>query len=243
MQGGAHLLVGELGALEVLLEQRVVAFRGGVHQRGMGALDLRAHLVGNRRVGRAAAIVEGVGSVVDEVDVAAESVGRPDRDRDRDRLARERLAQRIDGGLVGGVLLVHAVDDDERGDAGRLDHLPGVLGADRHRSGCRDDEDGRVGDREPLDHLTGEVLEARGVDEVHAVAVPVAVRDREPDAHRVALLLGLVVEERGRLLGRSHPLGCSGGVQQRLTEGRLAVVAVTRRRRLCGCDQVWVSAW
>ena len=91
VQGGAHLIVGELGALEILLEQRVVALRGGVHQRGVSSLDLRAHLVGNRCVGCAAAIVEGVGSVIDEVDVAAESVGRPDRNGNRDRLARERL--------------------------------------------------------------------------------------------------------------------------------------------------------
>ena len=114
VQRGAHLLIRELGALEVLLEQRVVTLRSCVDQRGVRALDLRAHLVGDGGVGSAAAIVELVGAVIDEVDVAAESVGSPDRDRHRDRLARERLAQRVDRGLVGGVLLVHAVHDDER---------------------------------------------------------------------------------------------------------------------------------
>ena len=227
MQRGAHLVVGELGALEVFLEERVVTLGGGIDQRGVRALDLRAHLVGDGGVGGATAIVELVRTVVDQVDVAAESVGGADRHRNRDRLARERLAKRIDRRLVGGVLLVHAVHDDQRRDAGRLDHLPGHLGADLHGPGGGDDEDGRVGNRERLDDLAGEVLEPGCVDEVHAVAVPVAVRDRQPDAHRVALLLGLVVEERGRLLGRPHALRRSGGVQQGLAEGRLAVVAVS----------------
>ena len=227
MERCAHLLVGELGALEVLLEQRVVAFRGGIDKRGVCAFDLHTHLVGQRCVGGAAMLVEGVCTVVDQVDVAAEPVGGADRHRDSNGLAREGLAKRIHGRLVCGVLLVHTAHDDQSGNTGGLDHLPGHLGTDGYGPGGRDHEDRRVSDGEAFHNLAGEVLESRCVDEVHAVPIPVAMRDREPDAHRVALFLRLVVEERGRLLGRAHALGCSRGVQQRLAQCRLPVVAVS----------------
>ena len=106
---------------------------------------------GSCRVGCASAPVELVGTIVDEVDVATESVGRPDRHRNRDRRAGERLTQGVDCRLVRGVLLVHAVHDDERWNAGGLDHLPGHLGAHLHGPGRGDDEHRRVGDRERLD--------------------------------------------------------------------------------------------
>src|ERR1019366_10686671 len=105
----------------VLLEEGVVTLRGRIDKGCMSTLDLRAHPVRHSGVGGAAAIVEGVRTVVDEVDVAAEAGGGTDGDRHCDRLARERLAKRVDGRLVGGVLLVHSVHDDERWDTGGLD--------------------------------------------------------------------------------------------------------------------------
>ena len=165
-------------------------------------------------------------SVVDQVDVSHEPVGRPDRDGNRDRLARECLAQRVHRGLVGCVLLVHTVHDDERGDAGSLDHLPGHLGTHGDRAVGGDNQDGRVGDGQRFDHLTREVLEPRRVQEVDAVSVPVAVGDGQTDAHRVTLLLGFEVEQRGSLFGGPHALRCSRGVQQGFAESCLSVVAV-----------------
>ena len=196
---------------------------------------------GNSCVRRASSPVELVGAIVDEVDVATEPVRRPDRHGDGDRLAVEHLAERVDGGLVRRVLLVHAVHDDERGNAGGLDHLPGHLCADLHAAGRRDDEHRRIRDRKRLDNLSCKVLEAGRVDEVDPVPVPVAVGDRESDAHRVALLFGLEVEERGGKLGRPHALRRSCGVEQRLTEGRLAVVAVPDDGD--GSNAIRRSAW
>ncbi len=45
MQRCAHLLVGELGALEVFLQQGVVTFGRGVDESGVCAFDLGVHLV------------------------------------------------------------------------------------------------------------------------------------------------------------------------------------------------------
>ena len=193
----------------------------------MGTFDLGPHLLGQRRVGRTPVLVEFVRAIVDEVDVAAKAVSGADRDRDRDRRAREALAERVDGRLVGGVLLVHAVDHDQGRHAGCMDHLPGHLRAHGNHPGRGDNQHRCVGNRERFDNLAGEVLKPRRVDEVHAVAVPVAVSDRKSDAHRVALLLRLEIEQRGPLFRGPNALRRTRGVQQRFAEGRLAIVAVT----------------
>ena len=227
VQRPADLVVGELGAAEVLLDERVVGLRGGVDERAVGALHLGAHRLGEVGVARPAAGLELVRAVVDEVDVAGEVAGAADRHRHGDGLAVEGVAERVDGRLVRRVLLVHLVDHDQGGQVARGDHLPGQLGADRHAPAGADHQHRGVGGGERRGELAGEVLEPGNVDEVDAVPVPVEVGERGADAHRAALLLGLVVEDRGALVGGAHPGGGPGGVQQRLAEGGLAVVAVT----------------
>jgi hypothetical protein len=46
VEGAAHLVDGELGALEVLLQQGVVGLGGGVDERRVGPLHLGAHVLG-----------------------------------------------------------------------------------------------------------------------------------------------------------------------------------------------------
>src|ERR1019366_9382375 len=104
MESGAHFCVGERGALEVLLEKGFVALGRSIHEGGMSALDLGVHLVGCRGVRGSATVVESVRTVIYQIDVAAEPLRCSDRDRNRDRLARERLTERIHRRLVRGVL-------------------------------------------------------------------------------------------------------------------------------------------
>ncbi len=108
----------------------------------------------------------------------------------------------------------------------RHDHLPGELRTHWDGAARSDHEHRGVRRGECCRKLAGEVLEAGNVDEVDAVAVPVEVSQRRTDAHRAALLLRLVVEDGGALLRRAHPRGRPGDVEERLAQGRLAVVAV-----------------
>ena len=209
----------------------------------MSTLDLRAHHVGELGVTDPAARLEPMRAVIDEVDVPGEVPRAADGHGDRDRLAVEGVAQRVDRRLVRRVLLVHLVDDDQGRQVARRDHLPGELGADGHAATGSDDEHHRVGSGERRGELPGEVLEAGHIDEVDAVPVPVEVRQRRADAHRA----GAAPRARGR--GSRCPVPSSPYEESRPPRGGAPRTASScrhgcgRRPRPTGSDQGLESAW
>ena len=107
MERGSHLLIAELGALQVFLEERVVTLCSRIHQRRMRTFNLRAHLVGNRRVGRSTAFVERVHSVVDEIEDRLRKAGAKPVRREGEREGRWVLLDYVD-------IVVHVQHAEER---------------------------------------------------------------------------------------------------------------------------------
>ena len=96
-QAGLELVVGDLLALEVLGHDVVVGLGRGLEQLVAAAGDLVGELVGDRDLDLVVA-VPAVRLAMDEVDVAAERLGRADGQLERRDLVAERGAQGVEGG-------------------------------------------------------------------------------------------------------------------------------------------------
>ena len=108
------VLARELAVLEVLFEQYVVVLGGGLRQREAHLLEVAAVHIGHGnffgpRVGEAVRLFgEGV-------DVARHLAALHHGDLDGRDLIFVLLLQGADGAVVVGVVLVHAVDEDDEG--------------------------------------------------------------------------------------------------------------------------------
>jgi len=145
-----------------------------------------------------------------------------DRDVERKHLVPERRLRRTQDAVVVGASLVELGDHDgpRHADLGTLPPQRGGGVVDGLTGG--DHEEGTVGRSEPGPHLTHEVGEPRGVDEVD---LGVAVDDRgdgQGDGALVRLLGVLEVADRRALLDGARPGDGSGGGEQRLDQGGLA---------------------
>ena len=99
-QARLELRVGDLLALEVLGQDVVVGLGRRLEQLVAPADDLVGELVGDRDLDLGGA-VPAEGLAVDEVDVALERFGRPDRQLERRDLLAEGRPQRVEGGASG----------------------------------------------------------------------------------------------------------------------------------------------
>ena len=174
------------------------------------------------------------GLAVDEVDVAAERLGRADRHLERGDLVAERGPQRVEGGRRVGVLAVALVDEEAGRGVRRSAQGDGLLqaGLDPARGVDRDDR--AVGRVEALDDLADEVRVAGGVDEGDPRAVVLEGGDRQAERLVPLLLLGLVVEVGRPVVDPAKALDRAGPKEELLGERRLAGAGVTRPGRRCG---------
>ena len=160
-----------------------------------------------------------------EVHDALEAGFVADRRLNRNR-PRGELFETIDCLPEVGVLLVHFVDDDERGEILRAQLLPGELGANHHARARTHHQQGALGRAERAMDLTHEVLETRRVHQVDLVVVPGQVRDGGADRDLSLGLLGLEVERRVAGVRTSESVDRATGKEHRLSQAGLAVVAM-----------------
>ena len=212
--------------VEVLLEQRVVAFRGRLDELSPVLLDKLLHVVGDGDLTALAVLRGHEGLEVQQVDDAAEVLLRADGHVERERPWREGVAHRLHRAVEIRVLLVELVHDHDARLAASVALLPGDLGADGEVVVRSDHHDGALGRSQPAHGLTGEVEEAGRVEDVDLESVVLGEPDTEVDRDLASLLLGLGVHGGGVLVGGAHPLEAAGGKEHGLRDRGLAVVGV-----------------
>ncbi len=224
-QAGLELRVGHLLAVEVLDQDVVVGLGGGREELVAAHRDLVGELLGHRDLDLVRAIPL-VGLAMDEVDVAIERLGRPDRDLERGDLVAERRPQGIERRGRVGVLAVRLVDEEACRRPALATQGDGLLEPGADARGGVHDEQGAVGSREPLDHVGDEVRVAGRVDERDPGAVVLERPDRQAERLAALLLLGLEVQVGAAVVHATEPRDRSGVEQQLLRERRLATAGV-----------------
>ncbi len=197
-----QLLLAQLLALQVLVDERVVGLRDGLHQ----LLAVARRLVGEgvRHVALAP-LLAAEALHGQQVDHALERALRADGQLEGNALLAEHrleLAQRLE---EVGVLAVHAVDEDQAGEVALVGEGPGVLGADLDAGGGADDDEGGVGGAQARLHLPHEVGVAGRVDDVELLPLPLAGEEGEVDADLALVLVGVEVGDGGAVVHAAQP--------------------------------------
>ena len=220
------LIAGQLLALEVLLEQRVVRLHDRLDELLARRLDrvreLRRRLTGTR-VGAHPRLT------AHEADDAGEAVGGADRDRERDHLRAEALTQARQRLVEVRVLAVHPRDGHEARQRARFGLFPRDVGTRLDPGGGVDGDDRRVGGGGAADHLADEVEVARRVDHVEAVAGPLDGEQRERDRVGARVLLGVEVAGGVAVLDAAEAAERARGEEHRLAQHRLPRPAVAHQ--------------
>ena len=149
-----------------------------------------------------------------------------DRHRERHRGAPERLLDRLERPLEGGVVAVHAVDHDEAREAALLREAPDLLGLDLDAGDGVDHHQRGLGDAQRRARLGQEVRVAGRVDQVDLGLLPLGERERRQQADLALDLVGVEVGDRGALVDAAEPVHGAGVEEQRGDERRLAAAAV-----------------
>ena len=220
-EAGLQLGVADLLAVEVLGQHVVVGLGGGLEELVAATSHLRLQLGRDRDLGLLLAVPL-PGRAMDEIDVAAERLGGPDREVEWRDLGAEGRPERVEDRRRIGVLAIRLVDEE----AGRPSPRPtlgdGGLQAGLDAAGGIDHEQRAVAGRKAGHDLGHEVGIARGVDHGHDRAVVVERGHGRAERLAPLLLLGLVIERRGAVVDLAQPGDGPGLEQEVLGERRLA---------------------
>ncbi len=172
------LLVAQLGAAEVLLQQLLVVLDRGLDHLVPGGLDPFLVRLGNRQLGEGLAqglLVEHHLDPPDDVDVPGEHLARAHRQLNRIGLLGEPIPDHGHAAIEVGSDPVHLVGEDETGNPVAIGLAPDGLGLGLDTGHRVEQRDGAVEHAEGALYFDGEIDVARGIDDVDAVgsAVPV----------------------------------------------------------------------
>ena len=213
-------------ALQVLLQQSVVADDDALDQVVVHLVLLLLHLGGDlRRVGHTA-VVE-VGGVGEQIRDATKLGLRADRQLQRRDASAEPFTQLVESSFEAGSLPVELVDEDHPRHAEPGGQPPDRLGLHLHSIDRAHHEHGQVDDLQRRGDVAQEVGIPGGVDEVHLVAVPLEGHHRERQRLAPLLLLRIVVADRRAILHTTEALDGTRAVEQRFGEGGLSRTPVT----------------
>ncbi len=194
-EAGLELRVADLLALEILGEHLVVGFGGRFQELVAASGDLGVHVRRDRDLDLLPTVPL-PGAPMDQVDVPAERLGRPDGQLERCDLRPEGGSQRIERRRRVGVLAVALVDEEAGRAAPRSRLCDRRLQARLDPARRVDDEQRPVAGGHRRDDLGDEVRVAGRVH--HRDDRPVVVEGRHGRAERLLapMLLRLVVEGR-----------------------------------------------
>ena len=156
------VLARELAVFEVLFEQHVVVLGGGFRQGKAHLVEVAAVRVGDRDL-FGARVGEAVRLFCEGVDVARHLVAFHHGDLDGRYFILILFLQRADGAVVVGVVLIHAVDEDDEGLFRPQTLVDRLLGADGERAVCAHDDDRRAASAHRLVDFALKIVKAGAV--------------------------------------------------------------------------------
>ena len=220
-----HVLAGEETLFEILFKQNVVILRRRLGERELHLLVVAATFFGNGDLLGAGAR-EVIRLARQRVCVARHFLAVHDGDLDGGEQRLVFFAERRDGRGIVGVLLVHAVDENDDGLFRLQAEGDRLFRAHRHGSvGARHDDGGAAGTQR-LGNFAFKVIEPGHVDEVDLDVLPGDGGDGEGDGHLARDLLFVKVGDGGAVFHFAHALDDAAVEEHRLKQGGLAFAAV-----------------
>ena len=153
----------------------------------------------------------------------------PDGGDDGGDVLAEALAQRVERGVVVGVLLVGLGDVKNAGELILLAIFPRLFRADAHTGLGRADDDGGIGGLNSLRNLTGEIKAAGNVEHVDLAAIIFHRSHGQRNARLAADLLGIVVTNGVAVSNSAEAVGAAGQEEHTLGEGGFAAAAMAKQ--------------
>ncbi len=223
-----QLLGGQLGAIEVLHHQLVVALGHGLEQQVPVLGHLLDHVGGDLRAAAGGAEVVGVDDrlLLDQVDDAPEVGLRADRQLDAHRVGAEAHPDAVHRRVEVGADAVHLVDEADPGHVVAVGLAPDGLRLGLDPGHGVEHGDGAVEDAEAALHLHGEVHVPGRIDDVDAMAAPFRSRRGRGDGDAALLLLDHPVHRRQALVHLAHLVDAAGVEEDALGGRGLARVDV-----------------
>ena len=223
----ANLLVAEVAFLEVLLDQVVVGFGGGLHQLQPRRFHRLFHV--GRQVGALRARAQ-VGLLRDQVDHPGEVGLFAQGQHDRNELVVPKtVLQTGKRGVKIGVVAVHLVDDDHDGLPAGAGEFPGQLGPHFHAGDRIDHHHDRIRHVNGVLDLALEVRVAGRVQQVDLGLVEFDRHQRGGKRKRAILLIVVPVRNRVAFLNGPQTIGGAAVVEQRFNQRGLARPLMARQ--------------
>ena len=171
-----------------MLHQRLVGLRHHLDQRLARVFGCGRQLRGNRRLAIFALLAARVDECLagDEVDDAGKGLLLANRQLQRNNRAAAGFAQRLQRALEAGALAVEAVHHDEARQLQLLGGRPHFLGLHHDAGHTVNHHHGSVGHVQGCSGIAQEVPDARSIDDVDLVCVPLG----EGEAGRERVLAG-----------------------------------------------------
>ena len=225
-----HLGIGEVFTGEELFHKFLARLGDGLLERVVELIEHGLFVLRHFDLDAAAAGAELERALMQHVDDADDLLALvPDGGDDGGDVLAEALAQRVERGVVVGVLLVGLGDVEQTGERVLLAIFPRLFRADAHAGLGRADDDGSVGSLNGLRDLTGEVEAAGHVEHVDLAAVVFHGSHGQRNGDLAADLFGIVVTNGVAVGNSAQTVRAAGEIQHALSEGGLAAAAVAKQ--------------
>ena len=225
-----HLGIGEVFTGEELFHKFLARLGDGLLERVVELIEHGLFVLRHFDLDAAAAGAELECALMQHVDDADDLLALvPDGGDDGGDILAEALAQRVERGVVVGVLLVGLGDVEQTGERVLLAIFPRLFRADAHAGLGRADDDGSVGSLNGLRDLTGEVEAAGHVEHVDLAAVVFHGSHGQRNGDLAADLFGIVVTNGVAVGNSAQTVRAAGEIQHALSEGGLAAAAVAKQ--------------
>jgi hypothetical protein len=167
---------------------------------------------------------------VQHIDHAFELRLRADRDLQRHDAVAVGVAQGLQQAVVVRAVALHLVHKDQAGQLTRFTQLPSVLKSDLQLRLRGRNQDDRIDDLNCAVKLADEVGEARGVNKVDFVPLPLDRKQGCVEADFAPLLFGVEVRGRIACFNAANAVNMSSDIQEMLCESRFPTPAMSCQR-------------
>ena len=232
-----HLLLADAALLEVLGEEVVVRFRHRLDELLPPRLRVVHDLAGDVRLLHLA-VGGDEGLHGHEIDDAGKAGLRSHGDLERAQASLEALLEGLEGAEEVGALAVETVDHDGPGQPVLVGVLPDLLRLHLHAGHRIHDDDGRARRAQSRPRVGHEVAVSGGVDQVEAVALPVAEGDGGAERDLALDLVGVEVGGGGAVIDLAEPVDGAGREEDAFHQRCLADSAVPREAHVANLRDV-----
>ena len=213
VQAGHHFAVGKVVAFKEAIHQRLIGFGNGFLQGIVEFLN-NGNLVLRNLNFHPLQVLHLIGALIEYVYDAGNLLGGvPDGDDDRGNLIAVALPQRVEGGVVIGIILVYLGDVDKAGHIALLAVFPCLFKANGDAVFGGQNQNGCIGSAEGFHNGTGEVETTGGIQQVNLGVVIFQRNHRGGNGNMTANFFGVVIANGVAVGVLADPVNDTGHVK------------------------------